>query len=254
MGNLINTPREGAHASQGSGESRVNEFGQPIGPAVAGWSPIVLPAAVSLPGRCCTLEPLDVERHVDDLYDAYALAPDARDWTYLPIGPFLTRGDYREWASHVAAGIDQHYAVIDHRTARAVGTIALMRSDSANGAIEVGAVIFSPAMQRTVCSTEAQYLLMRHVFDLGFRRYEWKCDSLNRPSRLAAQRLGFTYEGTFRQLIVYKGRSRYTAWFSITDFEWPRVGDAFEKWLDPANFTANGQQISALRAHLGGND
>jgi RimJ/RimL family protein N-acetyltransferase len=122
-----------------------------------------------------------------------------------------------------------------------------MRHDPVNGVIEVGNVVFSRALQRTPVSTEAQFLLMRYVFgDLGFRRYEWKCDSLNTPSRRAAERLGFTYEGTFRQAVVYKGRNRDTAWYALTDHDWPDVNAAFEKWLDPANFDADGRQIEHL--------
>jgi len=226
-----------------------NEHGQPIGEPVPDWKPVALPDAVKLPGRYCTLERLDPDRHADDLYAAYAAAPDARLWTYLPVGPFPTPASYRDWAVAAALSPDpRHYAVVDNVTGRALGTLALMRVDPTNGVIEVGYVVFSPALQRTAVSTDAQYLLMRYVFDdLGYRRYEWKCDSLNAPSRRTAERLGFAYEGTFRQAVVYKGRNRDTAWFALTDGDWPSVRDAFESWLDPANFDSNGQQIEALR-------
>lgn len=227
----------------------INEFGQPIGYPVPGWAPVASPDAVTLPGRYCTLEHLDPDQHTPDLYAAYAAAPDARDWTYLPYGPFPTLEAYREWATAASNSRDpRHYAVIDNATHRALGTMSLMRHDPANGAIEVGNVVFSRALQRTPISTEAQFLFMRYVFDeLGYRRYEWKCDNLNEPSRKSAERLGFTYEGTFSQAVVYKGRNRDTAWFALTDQRWPAVRDAFEKWLQPGNFDTEGRQLDPLR-------
>jgi RimJ/RimL family protein N-acetyltransferase len=226
-----------------------NEYGQRVGDAVPGWARVATPDAETLPGKYCALERLDPDRHADDLYAAYAAAPDARDWTYLQVGPFTTPESYRDWATVAAKSSDpRHYAVIDTASGRALGTLSLMRHDPANGAIEVGWVSFSRALQRTPASTEAQFLLMRDVFDdLGYRRYEWKCDSLNAPSRKAAERLGFTYEGTFRRAAVVRGRNRDTAWFALTDHDWPPVRDALEKWLDPGNFTADGRQIAPLR-------
>lgn len=227
---------------------RTNQFGQPIGEDVVDWQPPPPPSAVVLRGTHCVLEPLDADRHADDLFAAYAAAPDDRDWTYLPLGPFATIEDFRAWAEPAAAGQDPLlFAVVDTATERAVGTLALMRQDPANGVVEVGYVMFSRALQGTRASTESQYLLMRHAFELGYRRYEWKCDSLNEPSRRAAARLGFTYEGTFRQLVVYKGRTRDTAWFSILDTEWPGLRTAFEAWLDPSNFDDDGRQRRSLR-------
>ncbi|MDF2825514.1 MAG: hypothetical protein K0R68_2922, partial [Mycobacterium sp.] len=201
-------------------------------------------------GRYCALESLDPARHADSLYAAYAAAADVRDWTYLSFGPFGTPKSYRDWVDAAASSRDpRHYACIDSTTGRALGTLSLMRQDAANGAVEVGNVVFSRALQRTPISTEAQFLLMRHVFeDLGYRRYEWKCDSLNEPSRRAAVRLGFTYEGTFRHAVVYKGRNRDTAWYAMTDNDWPRVMAAFERWLSPDNFDAQGAQIAPLRS------
>lgn len=231
------------------GMTTINEFGQPIGYPVPGWASVAPPAAVTLPGRYCTLEHLDPDQHAPDLYAAYAAAPDDRDWTYLPYGPFPTVEAYRDWATAASKSRDpRHYAVIDNATHRAVGTMSLMRHDPANGAIEVGNVVFSRALQRTPISTEAQFLFMRYIFDeLGYRRYEWKCDNLNEPSRKSADRLGFTYEGTFRQAVVYKGRNRDTAWFAITDDRWPTVRDGFEKWLHPSNFDPDGRQLDPLR-------
>lgn len=225
-----------------------NEFGQPVGVAVPDWAPVPQPDVDTLAGTYCTLEHLDVDRHHDDLYAAYSAAPDARDWTYLPVGPFPTAQSYREWAVAAAESRDpRHYAVIDNTTGRALGTLALMRHELASGVIEVGFVMFSRALQRTPVSTEAQFLLMRYVFGLGYRRYEWKCDSLNEPSRRTAERLGFTYEGTFRQAVVYKGRNRDTAWFAMTDGDWPSARASFETWLDPANFDSDGRQRQPLR-------
>jgi RimJ/RimL family protein N-acetyltransferase len=225
-----------------------NEYGQAVGDLVPDWAPAVFPEALAVPGTYCTLEHLDPDRHVADLYAAYAAAPDSRDWTYLPVGPFPTAKSYREWATAAANSRDpRHFAVVDNATGCALGTLALMRHDPANGVIEVGFVVWSRELQGTRISTEAQFLLMRYAFELGYRRYEWKCDSLNEPSRRAAERLGFTYEGTFRQAVVYKGRNRDTAWFAMTDVDWPAVREAFEKWLDPANFDRNGRQLEPLR-------
>ena len=228
--------------------SDTNIYAQPVGTPLPNWTARPLPARSAILGRYCRLEPLDAARHADDLYAAYSQAADGRDWTYMPVGPFASAADYRAHAERAAANPDfLHYAVIDLKTDRAVGTLALMRMDPANGVIEVGFVAFSPLLQRTPISTEAQYLLMQQVFDrLGYRRFEWKCDSLNAPSRLAAQRLGFQFEGIFRQAVVYKGRNRDTAWFSILDREWPMLRAGFEQWLAAENFDAQGQQRRPL--------
>jgi RimJ/RimL family protein N-acetyltransferase len=227
-----------------------NSYGQPIGDPVPGWEPVPAPETARLHGRYCTLERLEEARHADDLYAAHAAASDHSDWTYLPVGPFTTREPFDDWAAEASRIADpRHYAVIDNATGRALGTLSLMRHNPANGVIEVGYVAFSRALQRTRMSTEAHYLLMRYVFDdLGYRRYEWKCDSLNAPSRMAAERLGFTYEGTFRQAVIVKGHNRDTAWYALLDKDWPRVRAALEAWLDPANFTAQLQQIEPLHA------
>ncbi|WP_296660417.1 GNAT family protein [Paraburkholderia sp.] len=227
---------------------RLNEFGQPIGEPVAGWTPRERPADVTLTGTWCRLEPLDAARHADELDRAFRAAPDQRNWTYLSAGPFDTSEDYRRYAEGAARSTDpKHYAVIDLKTGRAVGTLALMRQDPANGVIEVGSVTFSPQLQQTPLSTEAQYLLMAYAFDtLGYRRYEWKCDSLNAPSRKAAARLGFRFEGVFRQAVIVKGRTRDTAWFSIIDTEWAPLKRAFAAWLAPENFDGQGRQRVSL--------
>jgi RimJ/RimL family protein N-acetyltransferase len=226
-----------------------NTYGQPIGDPVPDWAPARVPETARLHGRYCTLERLDPARHADDLYTAHTAAQDNRDWTYLPVGPFTNRESFDDWADEASRSADpRHYAVIDNATGRALGTLSLMRHNPANGVIEVGYVVFSRGMQRTPMSTEAHYLLMRHVFDdLGYRRYEWKCDSLNARSRTAAERLGFTCEGTFRQAVVVKGHNRDTAWYALLDEDWPQVRAALEIWLDPGNFTADLQQIESLQ-------
>ncbi|MBF5004221.1 GNAT family N-acetyltransferase [Diaphorobacter caeni] len=231
--------------------TRMNEFDQPIGPAMPDWTPRAQPSGVTLKGRFCQLEPIDPARHAADLFAAYRTAP--RGWTYMVAGPFEREEDYRAYAETIAQSTDpRHYAVIDLATGKAVGTLSLMRIDPNNGVIEVGNVMFSPLLQQTPISTEAQYLLMAYAFDqLGYRRYEWKCDALNQPSRTTADRLGFTFEGVFRQVVIYKGRSRDTAWFSIIDSEWPRVKAGFEQWLAAANFTADGKQKQSLKALRG---
>ncbi|WP_219209855.1 GNAT family N-acetyltransferase [Variovorax boronicumulans] len=228
--------------------TRLNDFGQPVGPALPDWTPHALPPREAIEGRFCRVEPLDAARHADDLHAAYAQAPDGRDWTYLSIERSDDPAATRAYVERLAQSADpMHFAVIDRASGRAVGTLALMRIEPAHGVMEVGHVTFSPLLKKTPLSTEAQYLLMRLAFDtLGYRRYEWKCDSCNAPSRRAAQRLGFRFEGIFRQVLVYKGRSRDTAWFSVIDSEWPALRSAFERWLAPDNFDAQGRQRSAL--------
>ncbi|QVQ28992.1 GNAT family N-acetyltransferase [Achromobacter deleyi] len=229
-------------------QPRTNAFQQPIGPDLAGWTARPRPPLTPAAGRYCRLEPLSAERHAADLYQAFSQAPDDSDWTYMSVGPFADAAAYRKFAEGAQAGNDPlHHAIIDLKTGRAIGTLALMRIDPANGVIEVGFVSFSRQLKRTRIATEAQFLLMRRAFDeLGYRRYEWKCDSLNAPSRAAASRLGFQFEGIFRQATVYKGRSRDTAWFSIIDSEWPALRAAYERWLDPDNFDAEGHQRKGL--------
>lgn len=231
---------------------RLNAFQQPIGDALPEWSAKDKPTPTVLTGQYCRLEPLDAQRHAASLYQAFALANDARDWTYMSIGPFNDEAAYRAFAQQAQAGQDPlHFAVIDLASDKPIGSLALMRVDSDNGVVEVGYVSYSPLLKRTVAATEAQYLLMQLAFEtLGYRRYEWKCDSLNAPSRAAAARYGFQFEGIFRQATVYKGRTRDTAWFSILDKEWRQVQAGFQAWLSPDNFDEAGRQklsLSALR-------
>ncbi|NYH26128.1 GNAT family N-acetyltransferase [Paraburkholderia bryophila] len=232
-------------------EPRHNEFEQPIGVPVLDWKGAEAPGRAPLTGRYCRIEPVDVERHAADLYDAYSSAADARDWTYLNVGPFESLAAYREHLTRMAASPDPlHHTVIDLATGKAVGTLALMRIDRVNGVIEVGHVTYSPRLKQTRIATDAMFLVMTQVFDgLGYRRFEWKCDSLNAPSRAAALRYGFTFEGIFRQAIVYHQRNRDTAWFSVIDGEWPALRASYARWLDAGNFDAQGKQIERL-AHL----
>jgi RimJ/RimL family protein N-acetyltransferase len=226
----------------------LNHLGQPIGQPLPGWQARPRPPRTAIDGRYCRVEPLDPSCHAADLLAANAEDRDGRNWTYLPYGPFARNEDYRQWMDQVCRGDDPlFHAIIARDSGRAAGVASLMRIDPASGVIEVGGINYSPRLQRRPAATEAMYLLMRRVFDeLGYRRYEWKCDALNAPSRAAAARLGFRFEGIFRQAIVYKGRSRDTAWFSIIDSEWPALKAAFEAWLDPANFDAAGRQKQRL--------
>lgn len=225
-----------------------NELGQPIGAPLPGWTPRAFPAREAIQGRTCRLEPLDVARHGDDLIAAFALDAEGRTWTYLPYGPFESPEVHRTWLQAVSSPADpQFYAILDEETGKAVGQASYLRITPEHGVIEVGHLAFSPLLQRTTASTEAMYLMMRRAFDeYGYRRYEWKCDSLNAPSWGAADRLGFTFEAIFRQAVVVKQRNRDTTWLSITDAEWPALRDAFEGWLAPENFDARGRQRRSL--------
>ncbi|CAM4110321.1 GNAT family N-acetyltransferase [Bordetella muralis] len=221
---------------------------QPVGDPLPNWTARPRPPHEAIAGHYCRLEPLDAARHGAQLYAAFRQTPDDADWTYTLAGPFADEASYLAYARTVQTSEDpQFFAVIDSATGQAVGTLAAMRIDPANGVIEVGNVAYSNLLKRTPAGTEAQYLLMRRAFDqLGYRRYEWKCDSLNAPSRAAALRMGFQFEGIFRQAVVYKGRNRDTAWFSIIDSEWPAVCSGFEQWLAPDNFDAEGRQRRRL--------
>lgn len=230
-----------------SREPQHNDLGQPVGPSVPGWQPPARPAQQPLQGRFCIVEPLDVARHARSLFDANCLDHDHRMWTYLAYGPFARFEAYERWLTERAAATDPLFqAFIDRRSGSAVGVGTFMRIDPPAGSIEVGHIAMSPLLQRSPAATEAMYLMMRHAFELGYRRYEWKCDALNAKSRRAAERLGFVFEGVFRQATIYKGRSRDTAWYSIIDPEWPLLREAFERWLDHDNFDASGLQRASL--------
>jgi RimJ/RimL family protein N-acetyltransferase len=225
----------------------INEHGQCVGPTLPQWSPPPFPPHTELQGSFCTLGPLDPNLHGQALFEAYQSDPTGRLWTYLPYGPFADFAAYRAWLDSMSLLRDpQLYAILDQRTGLPTGVAGFLRIDPANGSIEVGHLAYAPTLQRTPAATEAMYLMMAYAFRLGYRRYEWKCHSMNEPSRSAALRLGFTYEGTFRQAAVVKGRSRDTAWFSIVDGEWSRLRHRFEQWLDPANFDGSGLQRRRL--------
>jgi RimJ/RimL family protein N-acetyltransferase len=229
-------------------ERHYNQLGQPIGAPVPGWSHRPVPPRSPIEGHYCRIEPLDPGRHAAALFTANGADTEGRNWTYLPYGPFASLELYRSWLEAVCRRDDPLFqAIVERRSGGAVGVASYMRIEPAVGSIEVGGINYSPLLQRKPAATEAMYLMMRRVFDeLGYRRYEWKCDSLNAPSRAAALRLGFRYEGLFRQATVYKGRNRDSAWFSVLDSEWPALRTAFERWLDPANFDAEGRQRAGL--------
>lgn len=228
---------------------RKNEYGLPIGFALPDWTPPPLPPRVTLAGHFCRLEPLDAGRHAADFHAASQLEPDQRHWTYLTYGPFATADDCKRWAELYAQRKDYlFHAIVDARSGKAAGVASYMRMDPGNGSIEVGGIKYTPLIARQPAATEAMYLMMKNAFALGYRRYEWKCDALNAPSRAAAQRLGFSYEGVFRQAVVHQGRNRDTAWYSIIDSEWPALQAAHEQWLAPDNFDAQGRQKTSLSA------
>ena len=228
---------------------RLNALGQPIGDPVDGWTARPRPDITAIDGRYARLERLDPDRHARALWDAVALDAAGANWTYLAVGPFTAFADYDAWLRAVAPGTDPYFlTIVDRATGVPVGVASYLRIDPAMGVIEVGHINFSPLAQRRPVATDAMFLMMQYVFSLGYRRYEWKCDALNAPSRAAADRFGFSYEGLFRQALVYKGRNRDTAWFSIVDHEFPRLARAFEAWLDPVNFDQDGRQRQRLSA------
>ncbi len=229
---------------------RTNELGQPIGVALPGWEARPRPPRTATEGRYCRVEPVDVEAHGADLFAAFREDTAGRIWTYLAYGPFEAEDAFREWMAGYCTGEDPlFHAIVDTGTGRALGVASFLRIDPGPGVIEVGHINYSPALQRSRIATEAMYLMMRRVFvELGYRRYEWKCDALNAGSRRAAQRYGFLYEGLFRQATMYKGRNRNTAWYAMIDADWPGIEAAYEAWLDPANFDDEGRQKQALGA------
>ncbi len=219
---------------------------RPRGPIVPGWTPPCAPdRSLVLDGRYARLEALDAEAHAALLFRAY----DGHDWVwdYMPVGPFASAAQFHRWMKDATAPGDPLFlAITDKETGQTGGFASYLRIKPASGSIEVGFIAMAPALQQTRAATEALVLMMRWAFEAGYRRYEWKCDALNRPSRRAAQRLGFTYEGIFRQATVVKNRNRDTAWFGVIDSEWPALSEAFRLWLDPSNFDAGGRQIDRL--------
>ena len=226
----------------------VNEYGQMIGEPVDD-TPGVLPSLVRIEGQYTIIEALSVEKHAEDLLAVYGPDSPREMWTYLFQPPVENLEELIVALKKMLERKDRfYYAIIDKVTEKVLGTFSLMRIDQANRVIEVGAVTFSPALKHTRMGTEAQFLLARYVFEeLNYRRYEWKCDALNLPSRKAAERLGFVYEGTFRQAVIYKGRTRDTDWLSMIDKDWPQVKACLEAWLKSENFDEEGHQLKSLR-------
>ncbi len=234
-------------------EHELNQFQQPVGLPVADWTIPPWPSAETLDGHYCRLESLDPQRHGDSLYASISAVEDQSSWTYMAYGPFASRAQYAEWLVQHARQKDPYFfAIVEHSTQRAVGVAAYLRIMPASGSIEVGHIHFAPELRRSRAATEAMALMMRHAFELGYRRYEWKCDALNKPSRAAAERLGFRFEGIFRQATVVKGRNRDTAWYAVIDRDWPTLAAAYAAWLAPDNFDSQGKQKRRLEARLEG--
>jgi RimJ/RimL family protein N-acetyltransferase len=228
----------------------VKKVERPVGAIVDPLPVGNVPDMRPLHGRWIRLDHVSATKHAADLYASFdGKDPECHIWTYMGYGPFTTQEEFTEWVKAREAARDPwFYAFVRRDTGKAVGMGSFMRNDAANGAIEIGHIWMSPELQQTREATEAIYLMMRHCFDdLGVRRLEWKCDSLNAPSRKAADRFGFTFEGIFRQHYIIKGRNRDTAWFAMLDTEWPKAKKAFEAWLKEDNFDAGGQQKAKLR-------
>lgn len=225
-----------------------NQHGQQIGASVEGWRPASSPEKKEMFGLYCNLEPLSISKHSDQLFSAFIKDSDTVNWTYLPYGPFTDNSSFSYWLEEYCLSDDPQFQVIvDKQTNKALGMASYLRINPQVGVIEVGHIHFSSQMQRTNIATEAMYLMMSRVFDeLGYRRYEWKCDALNAKSCRAAERFGFTFEGIFRQATIYKERNRDTAWYSVTDFEWPEIKSSYDEWLRPQNFDKNRKQLSSL--------
>jgi RimJ/RimL family protein N-acetyltransferase len=223
-----------------------NDLGQLVGAFVETNLPVEVPVTSEMSGSFCSVVPLDVDAHRSGLFAAYSATPDDREWTYLPHGPFADEDQFGAWIETWRASTDpMFWVVLDD--AGPCGVASYLRITPGAASIEVGYIHFALRLARTRGATEAMYLMMTTAFETGYRRYEWKCDALNLASRHAAQRLGFTFEGVFRQATVVKGRNRDTAWFSIIDTEWPAIQAEFERWLTPTNFDDTGQQLSPLR-------
>ena len=222
-----------------------------LGVPVPNWVPPTSPDQMQwkdeMQGRYVRLEQLKAARHCTDLFMAFAADTKNQIWDYLPYGPFASAADLASWMHATCAGSDPYFfAIVDQASNRAVGVASYLRIDPDSGSIEVGHINFAPVLQSTIGATEAMYLMMRWAFITGYRRYEWKCNALNLKSRRAAQRLGLSYEGVFRQATICKGRNRDTAWFAAIDAEWPFLQIALENWLQAENFDAAGQQKRSL--------
>ncbi len=226
-----------------------NQFGQLVGGIIEDWRGALKPnKELSLQGRYCMLVPIELHQHATKLYNAFAINNKGDSWTYLPYGPFETQNDFENWLNRTLAEPDTLlYAILDEKTQEPIGIAGFLRINPPHGVIEIGHLHFSAKLRQTALATEAIYLLLQYAFDsMGYRRCEWKCHHFNEPSKLAAKRFGFTFEGVFRQSNVFKERNRDTAWFSIIDTEWPLIQRRFEKWLHPDNFDVTGMQILKL--------
>jgi RimJ/RimL family protein N-acetyltransferase len=218
---------------------------RPLGPVVSNWTPPHAPKPMILEGRTCRLEPLSAEKHAALLFNAFEGQDHLYDYMYA--GPFHSAAQYHRWVKEMTSDPGNLFFAIYDTTKHAyLGVLSYLRIAPEAGSIEVGNINFSQGMQRSPVSTEAIYLTIKWAFEAGYRRFEWKCNALNAPSRRAAQRLGFSYEGVFRQAAVVKGRNRDTAWFAMIDAEWPSLKEAYRVWLDPANFDAQGKQRERL--------
>jgi RimJ/RimL family protein N-acetyltransferase len=223
---------------------------RPVGPVVDPLPPGLKPDLRPLHGRWMRLDALDAVHHGHALYRSFKGHPQSDElWTWMAYGPFETEEDFLDYVREKQASRDPwFYAFVKRETGEAMGVGAFMRADPANGVIEIGHIWMAPSLQRTREATEAVYLMIRHAFaDLGVRRLEWKCDALNAPSRRAAERLGFAFEGVFHQHYIVKGRNRDTAWYAMLDKDWPRIHVAFETWLSDSNFDASGRQKAKLQ-------
>lgn len=218
---------------------------RPLGRRLESWTPPPRPRALALAGRFAALEPLVPERHAADLFCRFEGA-DAI-WDYMPVGPFASQASFHRWMREATQADDPcFFAITNRETGRVEGFCALLNIVEEQGRIEIGFIAMSPVLQRTRAASEAMYLAMEWAFEAGYRRYEWKCNALNLPSRRAAQRLGLSFEGVFRQHMVVKGRNRDTAWFAATDTDWPALKEAHRAWLAPSNFDAGGRQRERL--------
>jgi RimJ/RimL family protein N-acetyltransferase len=220
---------------------------RPVGPRIENWTPPPTPSGEILQGQYAWLEPLNAETHAALLFRAYLGHDDL--WDYMPYGPFHSAAQYHRWIRDTVADKGHlFYAIKNLESGEFEGVASFLRINPAAGSIEVGNINYAPALQRTRAATEAMFLMMQWAFEAGYRRYEWKCNALNGPSRAAGQRIGLSFEGVFRQMMVVKGRNRDTAWFAAIDSEWPALRVAFQSWLAPSNFDAGGRQIESLSA------
>lgn len=227
----------------------MNEFNQPVGKLIENWMPVKRPDLKLLKGNYCFIEPINVMKHAKQLFENFSYDNRGESWTYLPYGPFESIEVFCDWINETQAMFDTELYAILNQYNEAIGIAGYLRINPEHGVIEIGHIHFSKHLQKTPAATEAMYLMMKYAIeDLGYRRYEWKCNTLNQASQDAALRLGFKFEGIFRQSHVLKNRNRDTAWFSIIDSEWPDLKRKFEAWLDPNNFDNSGKQQKSLNA------